>query len=329
MSAAETNSFSASSPNTRPWTPTDRDRMIFRWIKFEGYKQSWVAEQLEINQSTVSRIVERYDRWIAHGGPAQQGALSRDERLRAQRWLTYERNEWMLTSALRMAGEMERMSDTSKSTTKHYCSEPSRELEVRTENSIRDRTGMVCRYLRLAYRINMDQLKLVQQDDLPALEPLLLDEHEYAQALEDVKPKYVNVFPNDAASEFRRESPDAAPDTPTRRASEDQSSSTPNESISSADLSPPLPPSVSPSPTHAASMHTVHNQQPPQSPLTSDTTITSVEIAPHKKPFAHAYPVAANPPEPTGQLDPVLNATLHQPPPPNRIHPLHVPMTTP
>ena len=100
-----------SSPS-RPWTPSDRDRMIYRWVKFDGHKQSWVAQQLEINQSTVSRVVERYERWVAHGGPAQQGALTRDERLRAQRWLTYERNEWMLTSALRMASEMERMSES-------------------------------------------------------------------------------------------------------------------------------------------------------------------------------------------------------------------------
>src|SRR6187551_791621 len=108
--------------STRPWTPTNRDRMIYRWIKFEGFKQSWVAQQLDIDQSTVSRVVDRYERWIARGGAIQQGAPSRDERLRAQRWLTYERNEWILTSALRIAGEMEQMSDTSKSTTKHYCS---------------------------------------------------------------------------------------------------------------------------------------------------------------------------------------------------------------
>src|SRR5262245_52623103 len=75
----------------RDWTPSDRDRLVFQWVKFEGHTQGWVAEQLEINQSTVSRIVERYERWIAHGGPARQGGLSHDERLRAQLWLTYER----------------------------------------------------------------------------------------------------------------------------------------------------------------------------------------------------------------------------------------------
>src|SRR5262249_5890915 len=91
----------------RPWIPSDRDRIIYRWVKFDGHKQSWVADQLGMNQSTVSRIVDRYERWVAHGGPAQQGALNRDERLRAQVWLTYERNESIIASCMRLAGEME------------------------------------------------------------------------------------------------------------------------------------------------------------------------------------------------------------------------------
>src|SRR4051794_19952595 len=156
-------------PNT--WNPSDRDRMIYKWVKFDSHKQSWVADQLDLNQSTVSRIIDRYERWIAHGGPVQQGALNRDERLRAQVWLTHERNEWIIASAMRMAGEMEHMSDATKSTTKRNSSDPSREIEVRTENSIRDRTATVCRYLRLAWRVGMDQVKLVEKYDLPALEP--------------------------------------------------------------------------------------------------------------------------------------------------------------
>ena len=77
----------------QPWTPTDRDRLIFNWVKFEGHTQSWVAEQLELSQSTVSRIIERYERWIAHGGPGLNGGLDHEEQVRYQRWLTYERNE--------------------------------------------------------------------------------------------------------------------------------------------------------------------------------------------------------------------------------------------
>ena len=33
-------------PATRTWTPSDRDRMIYKWVKFDGHKQSWVADQL-------------------------------------------------------------------------------------------------------------------------------------------------------------------------------------------------------------------------------------------------------------------------------------------
>src|SRR5438105_584834 len=126
MSAPATIPFATTSPSpsttppprqaTHHWTPSDRDRLIFQWVKFEGHTQSWVAEQLGMNQSSVSRVVDRYERWIARGGPRHQGSPSHDEKLRAQRWLTYERNEWILASALRMAGEMERSTEVSKTT---------------------------------------------------------------------------------------------------------------------------------------------------------------------------------------------------------------------
>ena len=76
--SAETTQSPSSSNNNRPWSPTDRDRLIYHWVKFDGHKQSWVAQQLNLNQSTVSRIVDRYERWIARGGLTQQGSPSRD-----------------------------------------------------------------------------------------------------------------------------------------------------------------------------------------------------------------------------------------------------------
>ena len=180
---------------SRPWSPTDRDRMIYRWVKFDGHKQAWVAQQLDLHQTTISRIVDRYERWIAHGGPAQQGGLSHDERRRAQRWITFERNEWLLASAMRLAGEMERAIDTSKSNIKTYASEPSREVEVRTEHSVLDRSGLAARYLRLAFRINMEQQKLVEQADLPALDPLTLDINEFSQATADSRSGFQRQLP--------------------------------------------------------------------------------------------------------------------------------------
>ena len=62
--------MTTTSASARPWNPSDRDRLIYRWVKFDGHKQSWVADQLNLNQSSVSRIIDRYERWIAHGGPA-------------------------------------------------------------------------------------------------------------------------------------------------------------------------------------------------------------------------------------------------------------------
>src|SRR5947209_5889427 len=129
MTAAATIPFA--SPKSREWTPTDRDRVVFQWVRFEGKTQHWVAQQLAIHQTTVSRMIERYERWIARGGPARQGSLSHDERLRYQRWMTYERNEGILASALRIASEVETSVDTSKSTITHHTTDPSRPLEVR------------------------------------------------------------------------------------------------------------------------------------------------------------------------------------------------------
>src|SRR5687768_5812475 len=147
MSAAETIHFSAPKAASQPWSPTDRDRLIFQWVKFDGHKQSWVATQLGMHQTTVSRIVDRYERWIAHGGPSQQGGLSRDERIRAQRYLTYERNEWILNSALRIAAEMEIPIDVSTSHIKKTPQDYTKELEVRTQHAILHRSGLACRFL--------------------------------------------------------------------------------------------------------------------------------------------------------------------------------------
>jgi hypothetical protein len=137
-----------------------------------------VANKLNMHQSTVSRIVERYERWIARGGPARRGGISHDERLRSQRWLTYERNEWVISSALRLAGEMERAIETSRSNIKRHASDPARELEVRTEYKMLDRSGIAARFLRLAHRVGMDQLELVEHEPLADLDPLTIDEAE-------------------------------------------------------------------------------------------------------------------------------------------------------
>ena len=82
----------------------------------EGKSQGWVAGLLGISQSTVSRILQRYERWQAHAKEREGGRLDPAERLRAQRWLTFERNELILSSCLRIATEMEGCIDTSKST---------------------------------------------------------------------------------------------------------------------------------------------------------------------------------------------------------------------
>src|SRR5439155_11490303 len=95
------------SPNTSPrWQPNGDAHLIFQWVKFEGKSQSWVASAFGINQSTVSRIIQRYERWQAHAKERENGRLDHAERLRAQRWLTYERNELIVASCMRIANEL-------------------------------------------------------------------------------------------------------------------------------------------------------------------------------------------------------------------------------
>src|SRR5262245_43698994 len=107
-----------------PWSPNGDAHLIYQWVKMEGKTQAWVASALRIHQSTVSRILERYERWQAHAKDRENGRLDPAERLRAQRWLTFERNELILTSCLRIAHEMEGSIDTSKSTICRPASRP-------------------------------------------------------------------------------------------------------------------------------------------------------------------------------------------------------------
>jgi hypothetical protein len=142
----------------------------------EGKSQSLVASMFEVSQPTISRIVQRYERWQAHASERAGGRLDDAERLRFQRWLTFERNEVILANCLRIANEMEGFTGVSKSTIRRPSHAPSRETEIRTEHSQIDRSGIAARFLRLAFQINMQQLKLAERDPAPAAEPLSAEE---------------------------------------------------------------------------------------------------------------------------------------------------------
>jgi len=171
----------------RAWAPNADDHLIYRWVKLEGKGQDFVAQCFGIHQSTVSRIVQRYERWEAHAEARDNGRLDPAERLRSQRWLAFERNEAMLTSCLRLAGEMDGWKDVAKSVTRHPLNHPTQESDVRTEWSAVDRTGMAARFLRLAFRINMEQVKLAEAEPPPLPEPLTEEEiaEQEAQAAEE------------------------------------------------------------------------------------------------------------------------------------------------
>jgi len=154
------------------WQPSGHDHLIYEWVKMQGKTQSEVAGMFGIDQSTVSRTIQRYERWQAHAKDRENGRLDRSERLRAQRWLTYERNELILASCLRIAQEMEGFTELSKSTIRRPIDQPSKQSEVRTEDRVIDRHGVAARYLRLAFRVNMEQLKLVSLLEPPSAAPL-------------------------------------------------------------------------------------------------------------------------------------------------------------
>src|SRR5205823_14734540 len=159
--------------------PTGDDHLIYEWVKMQGKTQAEVASMFGINQSTVSRIVQRYGRWQAHAKKRENGRLDPKERLAAQRWLTYERNELIVASCMRIAKEMEGFTELSKSTIRRPTHNPTQESEIRTEGRTIDRHGVAARFLRLAHRINMDQLKLaaliVREGEAPP-EPLTDEE---------------------------------------------------------------------------------------------------------------------------------------------------------
>jgi transcription initiation factor TFIIIB Brf1 subunit/transcription initiation factor TFIIB len=157
----------------RAWTPGDKDHLIYQWVKFDGQTQARTAADFGISQATVSRIIDRYERWQAHADEREGGRLDPAERRRAQRWLTYERNERILASALRIADRMEGVTELHKSVRTKPQSEWYKEgTEIRSEERGVDRHGVAARFLRLAFRINMEQLKLVEQDPPPMPEPL-------------------------------------------------------------------------------------------------------------------------------------------------------------
>jgi hypothetical protein len=92
----------AAAANAQPksresWAPDHDDHFIYWWVKLEGNTQTSVASQLGVSQGTISRTIKRYERWQTRAEAAADGRLNHAE-LRAQRWLTYERNELILAA---------------------------------------------------------------------------------------------------------------------------------------------------------------------------------------------------------------------------------------
>jgi hypothetical protein len=161
----------------RAWQPGARDHFIYHLVKFEGHSQSDAASMQRLSQATVSRVIQRYERWQAHADPREGGRLDPAERLRAQRWLTYERNELILGTALRIARAVEGKTELWKTVNvqpgDRYQTD---KASVRDETTTIDRTGVAARFLRLAFKVNMEQLALVEKEPAPMPAVLRADE---------------------------------------------------------------------------------------------------------------------------------------------------------
>jgi transposase len=293
----------ASTSSRRPWSPDGNAHLIFQWVKLEGKTQGWVASAFGINQATVSRILQRYERWQAHAREREGGRLDPSERLRAQRWLTFERNELILTSCLRIANEMEGFTDVSKSTVCHPASQPNKEREVRTEHSRIDRSGVAARFLRLAFRINMEQLKLAELDPPPPAAPLSAEElaAEDLQAAADAQELLAarrhreDEAPADAVGWAPPTTePPTTTDGPAPSASAPPTQPQPEPTAPPATIAPSLPPSFSPSlppalplnpepqtlnpsPAPVHNLHNLHNENPSEIAATAAKPCTCAQ----------------------------------------------------
>jgi hypothetical protein len=160
-------------------------------VKFDGFTQQETAERQRLSQATVSRIIQRYERWQAHADPREGGRLDPAERLRAQRWLTYERNELILGTALRIAKAVEGKTELWKTVhTQPGDRYRTDKASTREETTAIDRTGVAARFLRLAFKVNMEQLALVEKDPAPLpaeLSPAELAEEERQDAAADAE----------------------------------------------------------------------------------------------------------------------------------------------
>ena len=160
---------------TAIWSPSSHDHLLYQWVKLEGRSQRDAASMLGISQATVSRMLQRYERWQAHAADREGGRLDHSERFRAQRWQTFECNQLILASCLRIASEMEGFTDVSKSTVQR-SSHGGDEKNICTQHSTIDRSGIASRFLRLAFRINMEQFRLASLDPAPLPNPLTPEE---------------------------------------------------------------------------------------------------------------------------------------------------------
>src|SRR5262245_2888380 len=263
---------------TRPrWTPNHNDHLIYDWVKMQGKTQREVSSLLEIHQSPVSRVIQPYERWLAHLKSRENGRRDPQERLRAQRQLTCDRNELILGSCLHIAQDMEGSLDGTRTTLAGPSIAHKSEDVVRTTHFTIDRTGTVCRFLRLAHRINMEQEQLVvrmAKDDVAPANPLTeedLAEEARQAALDAAELAHCRTFHSHPdATNQDYSSPGSSLVTQPEGPPSAYTDPTP---ASSADDAPPPP-----SPTHhsPAPLHNLHNDAPPASTLTPGQACTCV-----------------------------------------------------
>jgi ParB-like chromosome segregation protein Spo0J len=175
---------SASSPKAtrrrRQWSPSDRERLAYRWHKHQGLTQEEVGGRLGVHQTTISRMVRRVESWEARLRQTPEGRL---ELQHARRWSTMDQNDEVIRMCFRQVDELQYGKDYSTSRLHKPAGDPCAPMDVVTENGVRDYSGVIVRFLALAFRVNMQQLRISEMKPLADL-PELSDEEIDAQIAE-------------------------------------------------------------------------------------------------------------------------------------------------
>jgi hypothetical protein len=178
----------------------------------------------------------------------------------------------------------------SQCVTTYNHKDPTKQADVRTVHSVLDRHGIAARFLRLAHRINMEQLKLAEAEQPPPVRPLTeeeLDEEERQAAADAAelaarRSRRPGGTLSDEPNLVRGNEPprgSTLADSPTEPESGDANASAAQPCCTSHNTATPATPPPGPAePAERAAsvhnLHNLHNENPPEIGATANPPCT-------------------------------------------------------